>query len=355
MSSVGFFYENRHLSLRSLKVFISIQLLLAVISFSASASADTHGSLRLVKGDVKIRSAQSGQVSAATQGDKIYAKDTIITAADSRARIEMKDGNQINILPETQMTLEQYIHQPESERKQVLLNVISGRVRAKVEEKYDGEGQSFQIKTPTAVAGVRGTDFLTGYSNGTTEVVTFSGEVEFGLPGPGNSIVNSQILGPGTISRSEGGQPPVPPQMAPSEVLQEVEAELVELEAEVSTMDSGTDSQVEAQTDSPTDSPETAESELTSGDSTVSESQQEGSGSREPAAQESSGGDMLLSEDLPGGENAPPPPPLANMAPSLPNADLPRSVVDTINQCEFCNRVIEEGADKLIIRWTQPQ
>ncbi len=312
--------------------------LIGSLGHSVAQANENFAVFELVKGEVQIQSARSGQLSPATVGAQVYVQDTLIAAQDSRARIRLGE-DLIHILPETKMKLEQYLQDPAQDRRQVLLNVISGKVRAKVEEKYDGEENQFQIRTPTAVAGVRGTDFLTGYNNGITEVLTFSGEVEFGLPGPGNSILGAQVLGPGTVSRSVRGAPPSRPQAAPADLLEAMEQELIELEeGSLGLVDpSGT-----------TEVLETTESEVESE-----------SGSREPAQASpdsaADSGEMLLAEDLPGSQSAPPPPPLANLTPPSLNTELPRSVTDTINQCEFCNRVIEEGTDRLIIRWTQPK
>jgi hypothetical protein len=52
-------------------------------------------------------------------------------------------------------------------------------VRTNVEQEYDGEKSKFIIKTPTAVAGVRGTQFITMYDAKTkvTEIITLRGQV----------------------------------------------------------------------------------------------------------------------------------------------------------------------------------
>src|SRR5690606_34258508 len=103
----------------------------------------------------------------------------VIAAKDARAKIVMVDKNILNISPETKITIEKYKFDSSKDEKNVSLNVLYGKVRSTVKQKYDGEKNTFNIKTPSAVAGVRGTDFLTGFNpiTKTTKIVTFEGQV----------------------------------------------------------------------------------------------------------------------------------------------------------------------------------
>ena len=133
----------------------------------------------------------------------------------------MMDNNEINVSPESNVEIQNYESKPEENKKDVLLNVLYGKVRAKVEQKYDGKTSKFQVKTPSAVAGVRGTDFMTSYSPETknSSVVTFHGAVEFGTPGPGGSIKNAVSVTPGKMASSAGGAAPSAPAAVPKDQL----------------------------------------------------------------------------------------------------------------------------------------
>lgn len=186
------------------------------IAFSLTLPAyaeGVHGILRVVKGEVKIKSAKTNSEVRARIGEKVFPKDVIITGKDARAKIVMVDNNEINVSPESQIEIQNYEYDPSAGKKEVLLNVIYGKVRSKVEQKYDGKTSKFQIKTPSAVAGVRGTDFLTSYSpsNNQSSIVTFHGKVEFGLPGPNNTIMNPVFVTPGTQASNTGAAAPTPP------------------------------------------------------------------------------------------------------------------------------------------------
>jgi hypothetical protein len=185
-----------------------------VFSLTLPAYAEgVHGIFRVVKGDVKIKSAKTNSEVRARLGEKVFPKDVIITGKDARAKIVMVDNNEINVSPESQIEIQNYEYDPAAGKKDVLLNVIYGKVRSKVEQKYDGKTSKFQIKTPSAVAGVRGTDFITSFtpSNNQSQIVTFQGKVEFGLPGPNGTIMNAVFVTPGTQAVATGTAAPTQP------------------------------------------------------------------------------------------------------------------------------------------------
>ncbi len=133
-----------------------VQLKLIVLTFmfvisSGAAAQNVHGVLRVVKGDVQVKTSK-GETTKARIGGKVFPKDVVITGKDSRAKIVMVDNNEINVSPDSQIEIQHYEFDPAGGKKDVLLNVIYGKVRSKVEQKYDGKTSKFQIKTPGAVA-----------------------------------------------------------------------------------------------------------------------------------------------------------------------------------------------------------
>ena len=196
-----------------------------MISSSAFA-ADVHGIFMVVKGDVKITSG--GKVESAKVGKKVFPGDSIEAAADSRAKVVMSDKNVLNVSPDSKIVIEKYENDGK-DKKNVELNVLYGKVRASVEQKYDGEKSKFNIKTPSAVAGVRGTDFITGYNPNTkvSQVITFSGVVAVGTPGPNGSISNAVFVRPGQMTSAGAGQAPEAPKSVPTEELKTMNTESV--------------------------------------------------------------------------------------------------------------------------------
>ncbi len=193
-----------------------VGLLLAIFIPGTALAQKVVGTLAVVKGQVEIKDP-SGKVTPAKMGSKIKEKDTIIAGKEGRAKLIMIDQNVLNISPESQINLESYKFEPEKNDKNVVINVLYGKVRSTVNQKYDGEKNTFNVKTPAAVAGVRGTDFLGGYNlaNKQSNFVTFSGMVQVGTPGPGGAILNAVMVAPGQATTAILGAPPVAPTSVP--------------------------------------------------------------------------------------------------------------------------------------------
>jgi hypothetical protein len=196
----------------------------AVFAFSNSVWAQAHGIFMVVKGEIKIKSGD-GKSEIAKIGKKVFPGDQISSGKDSRAKIVMSDKNVINISPETVLVIE--VYQNDGKNKNVQLSILEGKVRAGVEQKYDGEKNRFNIKTPSAVAGVRGTDFLTSYSSATkvSQVITFSGTVAVGTPGPNGRIENPVFVKPGQMTSTSADGKPATPSAVPKEQLNEAKQE----------------------------------------------------------------------------------------------------------------------------------
>lgn len=211
----------RHLSLWLIGVFT-----FAFVT-SAAHAQQVYGELKVVKGDVSIQSGRDSKLTKAAIGLRVFPSDTIKTGKDSRAKILMVDKNEINISPDSEIVLQKYVYDPAAGKKDVLLNVLSGKVRSKVEQKYDGKTTRFQVKTPSAVAGVRGTDFLTSFDSGTkqSQVVTFHGHVEFGQQGAGGAIQNPVMVNPGQMSTAAVGTAPTVPVEMPKQQLANMDKE----------------------------------------------------------------------------------------------------------------------------------
>ncbi len=192
-------------------------VVIATVLFSVHVFAD--GVFMVVKGDVKV-TVKGKPAVAAKVGMKVNQTDKVVSGKDARAKIVMSDKNILNISPDTQLVIEAYKFNEAKDEKNVSLNVLYGKVRATVNQKYDGEKNKFQVKTPSAVAGVRGTDFLTSYNPTTnaSKVVTFEGAVAVGSGTDASGKIQNPVTVPaGSFSvASDNGPPsaaaPVPPQ-----------------------------------------------------------------------------------------------------------------------------------------------
>lgn len=190
----------------------------------SSFAADVYGVFMVVKGDVQVTNVQN-VTAPAKVGSRINVGETVATGPDSRAKIVMSDRNVMNVLPDSKMKIEKYVNDPISGKKDVQLNLLEGKVRNNVEQTYDGEKNKFLVKTPTAVAGVRGTQFLTSYDSKsqTTAIVTLKGAVAFTTTGA-NGKSETVMVKKGEGSSASKGKGPEAPKALPKEDLKKVDS-----------------------------------------------------------------------------------------------------------------------------------
>lgn len=113
-------------------------------------------------------------------GTEIHERDSLQTEKSGKVNVEFKDGNLVQIQNDSMVRISEY-EMNEGKRKAVI-DLLKGQLRNQVKQKYNGTTSSYQVKTKTAVAGVRGTDFVVEYREGEkieTEIKTIEGQVVF--------------------------------------------------------------------------------------------------------------------------------------------------------------------------------
>lgn len=106
-------------------------------------------------------------------GAEIAATDAIRTGADSRAEITFSDGSVLTIGPDSEVVIAQFA--PDEAEANAFLDLLSGIVRVTV-NKATGWGK-FDVRTSTAVASVRGTEYLVDSTDATSAVFVVEGRV----------------------------------------------------------------------------------------------------------------------------------------------------------------------------------
>jgi len=134
-----------------------------------------EGLINFVTGDVTISSAQ-GAGQAAKIGDKVTEGTTIITKG-ANAMVDIYFGeNAVKVLGNTSVEVKKLLLNATKESEQTELFVNNGALFSKVSKL--SKSDDYRVKSPTATAGVRGTDFLLEESNGKANVSCLEGKVE---------------------------------------------------------------------------------------------------------------------------------------------------------------------------------
>lgn len=151
-------------------------LLIFLLAMNVNAGGAIAGKVTILKG--KVFFERGGQKIQIKKDDTVLESDTI-EAEVGTARITMIDSNLIDIYPKTKITISKYVYKPNQDQKEVDLKIDFGKIKSTVIQKYDGAKSKFQIKTPAAVAGVRGTVFTAEYDKikKVAKIVTIEGLV----------------------------------------------------------------------------------------------------------------------------------------------------------------------------------
>ena len=147
-----------------------------LLAVNVNAGGAIAGKVSILKGQVFIK---RGSAKIPVKKDDTILESDIIESEAGTARITMIDSNLVDVYPRSRVEIAKYVYKPNQDQKEVELKVDFGKIKSTVNQKYDGAKNKFQVKTPSAVAGVRGTVFTTEYDavRKISKVVTIEGLV----------------------------------------------------------------------------------------------------------------------------------------------------------------------------------
>ncbi len=145
----------------------------------ANEKADI-GRVKVIQGSVSIVHAD-GKKQIVTKDAALLEGDLIESPKENGAFVQFAGGNKLHVHPDTAVEVKEFKNQKNPDSRKALLNLIKGKIRNQVEQKYKGDKTSYyRVMSKGAVAGVRGTDFLVAHSEDgalQTRVETLSGTV----------------------------------------------------------------------------------------------------------------------------------------------------------------------------------
>jgi len=111
-------------------------------------------------------------------GDRLAGGDRVITGKGARIELRLPDGSFLRFDERTTFEVVSAALDQKAQQRDVSVNVILGRTWAKV-ARFFGRKSRFQLNTPTAVAGVRGTTYRMNVNEDSSAVVkVYEGEIE---------------------------------------------------------------------------------------------------------------------------------------------------------------------------------
>src|SRR6266436_1197094 len=140
-------------------VLFFLGVLALVISGPAFAQT-AAGTFSTVSGQVQIQRA--GVTIGAASGVGVNVGDRIVTGASGHAIITLNDQSRLEIGPISSIALDEFTVSGGAPSTRVSL--FSGVLRSLVTASSGGAAANYQVHTPNAIAGVRGTKFDTAYT-----------------------------------------------------------------------------------------------------------------------------------------------------------------------------------------------
>jgi hypothetical protein len=151
---------------------------LVLFCFASSYAAEQVGSVSDMSGNVSYREKENIPYKTAAKGTAIEDGFWIKTGADGWVILKLADGSHLTLANNTEMEITKLVLK--KGRKEGIFKVLQGKLRASV-VKLSGESVDYQVKSPTAVAGIKGTEFMMmtqGLAN-----VFFGNEGQVGISG----------------------------------------------------------------------------------------------------------------------------------------------------------------------------
>lgn len=123
-----------------------------------TALAGDAGLVKTVKGGVRIE--RDGGISVPRPGSPVMVSDQVVTSADGSVGIALQDGTLLSAGPNSTLTLNKFVFDSTTAKgvldatlKKGTLSVISGKISKTSQD-------AVTYRTPNAILGVRGTEFI---------------------------------------------------------------------------------------------------------------------------------------------------------------------------------------------------
>lgn len=138
-------------SAASLLCFLAISTDLKAQESRAGTIKSVIGTVVLVRGDAR---------QPVHPGDPVAERDRISTGSNSAAAFALRDGTSISVGPNSTLDMTSFQYEPTKQEGSMAIRLISGSMRFITGLLGKRSPEQIGISTPTAVVGIRGTDFI---------------------------------------------------------------------------------------------------------------------------------------------------------------------------------------------------
>lgn len=168
------------------------------VAGNSPAEKVLSGTVVFVVGDAQLKTAD-GKISSLNVADRIGNGDSIITAKDATVSIQLSEMGVVRVQPGSTLRMSTLVSGSNTE-----MYLERGEVLAKVSRLKKDE--KFNVKTPTSVAGVRGTEFSVRVASGKKDIVAVrEGKVAVAPKRAEAAVVDNGAAGSADVTVVEAG------------------------------------------------------------------------------------------------------------------------------------------------------
>ena len=172
--------------------YLSKVLIIIFLTFTSIANASNNsfvGVIGAAIGDIKNQKNES-----LSNGSKIFFGDTIISKSKSNAQILFLDQTVLTLGEETELTIDEFVYDPNSQDGSFVSTVKTGTVKFITGQISKKNPDNLEVKVPAGTLGARGTEFVVLSETNNESTVVLLG------PGPNNTLG----MIPGNLILSDG-------------------------------------------------------------------------------------------------------------------------------------------------------
>jgi hypothetical protein len=133
-------------------------ILAAALAAAFPVVAADVGLIKVSKGNVQIQRGSAKTPAAVGAG--VQASDVIVTGADGTAGITFTDNSLVSVGPNSVFAIDKYSFDTTTHQGEFEGNLKQGRLAAVSGKMVKQSPESMKIRTPSAIMGVRGTEFV---------------------------------------------------------------------------------------------------------------------------------------------------------------------------------------------------
>ncbi|MBD3293432.1 MAG: hypothetical protein GF393_10945 [Armatimonadia bacterium] len=171
---------------------LAIFIFLGVLMMQSLVIVQRIASVSGASGDVFVKSATDDDFQPLGETEHVLAGYVVRTGTDGAVTLNWVDGSRIRLAPDTSIKVRKCSLNTSTKQTTSLFDLDAGRIWVRVLSALGGKTK-FEVRTPTATAGVRGTVFSVAVDDGgQTSVAVYEGEVAVDAEGGTATVASGQ-------------------------------------------------------------------------------------------------------------------------------------------------------------------